>query len=343
MSTRAYLAVDFFFCLSGFVIAFAYQDRLSGSMSFRSFLVTRLIRLYPTFLVGTLMGCVVYLLGAHTQPSESLIVCLTSLALLPGGLLFGREAFPTNNPSWSLFFELFANALYALMKTLTLTVFAVFLLASALALIAISVACGGLNDIGFHGPLSFVLGFVRVAFPFAAGVFIHRTGLAGKISLPAYIPISILMIVMLSPTDTGGYIDPLISICVFPCVVALGVGATLTSGTHFLAVLGKLSYPFYIIHQPIIRVLKNIHALNPLSQISPVALPIVSLCVALAASYVVVVWFDEPVRRTLGAWYKARRAARPERAGPRDDTYAPAGVAASPSLRTAGVNRPSSL
>ena len=53
---HGYLAVDFFFMLSGFVIGYAYDDRLSGGMSIWSFFKRRLVRLHPMLVVGTILG-----------------------------------------------------------------------------------------------------------------------------------------------------------------------------------------------------------------------------------------------------------------------------------------------
>src|SRR5437879_3798779 len=68
---HAGLAVDFFFLLSGFVIAHAYEKRLLETMSFCSFLVVRLIRLYPLILLGLLCGFFVFVIKqiiAHEPP-----------------------------------------------------------------------------------------------------------------------------------------------------------------------------------------------------------------------------------------------------------------------------------
>src|ERR1700676_1910725 len=54
-------AVDFFFCLSGFVIGYSYEKRLLGTMSFPEFVVVRIIRLYPLILVGLLLGSTVFI------------------------------------------------------------------------------------------------------------------------------------------------------------------------------------------------------------------------------------------------------------------------------------------
>ena len=51
---HAYLAVDFFFALSGFVVGYAYDDRW-GTMSTRQFLIRRLIRLHPLVVLGAVL------------------------------------------------------------------------------------------------------------------------------------------------------------------------------------------------------------------------------------------------------------------------------------------------
>jgi peptidoglycan/LPS O-acetylase OafA/YrhL len=64
---HAYLAVDFFFGLSGFVIGYAYDDRWSGMTTFQFFKL-RLIRLQPLVILGATMGLASYLL----DPLESI-------------------------------------------------------------------------------------------------------------------------------------------------------------------------------------------------------------------------------------------------------------------------------
>jgi len=73
-----YVAVDFFFVLSGFVLAQAYGER---HLSFASFLRIRLIRLYPLYLIGTLLGV---LAAALSGPDSSVYLPLiTNILFLP--------------------------------------------------------------------------------------------------------------------------------------------------------------------------------------------------------------------------------------------------------------------
>jgi peptidoglycan/LPS O-acetylase OafA/YrhL len=56
---HGYLAVDFFFCLSGFVIGYAYDDRI-GKMGVRSFFTSRFIRLHPLVIAGSILGLITF-------------------------------------------------------------------------------------------------------------------------------------------------------------------------------------------------------------------------------------------------------------------------------------------
>lgn len=60
---HGYLAVDFFFVLSGFVIGYAYDDRWDR-MSLWDFFKRRLIRLHPMVIMGTLIGAALFYFGA---------------------------------------------------------------------------------------------------------------------------------------------------------------------------------------------------------------------------------------------------------------------------------------
>src|ERR1700679_45238 len=117
--SESYLAVDLFFVLSGFVIAEAYAKRLSKGPSAVDFMKIRVIRLYPLYLLGLLIGTVFILghlrLGDNSlnQWSGSILAkdFLCALFMLPTP--FSSSLYPINLPSWSLLFELIVNGLYA--------------------------------------------------------------------------------------------------------------------------------------------------------------------------------------------------------------------------------------
>src|ERR1700730_18632705 len=108
---HGYLAVDFFFVLSGFVVAHAYEAALRDKLTWRAFAVKRLIRLYPLALLGALAGTAVLLLKwrIFREKADPLSTILASSVLnaflLPnlfGGVASKSELFPGNGPLWSL-------------------------------------------------------------------------------------------------------------------------------------------------------------------------------------------------------------------------------------------------
>src|SRR5882762_5908334 len=56
---HGYLAVDFFFLLSGFVVAYAYDDRW-GKITTWDFYKRRLVRLQPMVIMGSLIGAALF-------------------------------------------------------------------------------------------------------------------------------------------------------------------------------------------------------------------------------------------------------------------------------------------
>src|SRR6478672_5092554 len=54
--SHGYLAVDLFFCLSGFVLTKSYAERLKHGMGFAEWMSVRLIRLYPLYFISIIAG-----------------------------------------------------------------------------------------------------------------------------------------------------------------------------------------------------------------------------------------------------------------------------------------------
>jgi peptidoglycan/LPS O-acetylase OafA/YrhL len=118
--THSYLAVDLFFMLSGFVLSFAYQQRLDSGYSVSTFLKTRAVRLYPLYFAGLIFGVVARVWTVrehgHTLQGGFLLPFACSLLMLPviaGPGYPNPISFPFNFPMWSLFFEMVANVYHA--------------------------------------------------------------------------------------------------------------------------------------------------------------------------------------------------------------------------------------
>ena len=185
---HGYLAVDFFFILSGFVIGYAYDDRWKKKMSVKDFLKRRLIRLHPMVVMGAVIGAVMfYFQGCSvwdvSAVSLSMLLTATLLnALLipatPGSEIRGLgEMYPLNGPSWSLFFEYIGNVLYALfIRKLPTRALSVLVLLAGCGLAAFAV-WGPLGDIcvGFAMDGDNMLGgSLRLLFAFSAGLLLSR-------------------------------------------------------------------------------------------------------------------------------------------------------------------------
>ncbi|WP_267387096.1 acyltransferase [Sphingomonas sp. GC_Shp_3] len=187
---HGYLAVGFFFLLSGFVIAYAYDDRW-GRMTQWRFYKRRLIRLQPMVVLGSLFGAaLVYLQASSVFPKigttpvwEMLLVMLLGCTLLPLPKAFDirgwNEIHQLNGPAWSLFYEYLANIGYALVfRKLSVRWLAV--LAACAAALLLEVALGGeRRDLIGGWALVFDgihVGFAWPLYPFLAGMLLMRVG-----------------------------------------------------------------------------------------------------------------------------------------------------------------------
>ena len=123
---HGYLAVDFFFILSGFVIGYAYDDRWGKSLTMKDFFKRRLIRLHPMVIMGAVLGAITFCIqgsvqwdGTHVAISMIMLSLLCTIFFIPAMPGVGYEVrgngemFPLNGPCWSLFFEYIGNIVYA--------------------------------------------------------------------------------------------------------------------------------------------------------------------------------------------------------------------------------------
>lgn len=246
------LAVDFFFILSGFVVAFSYEERLRTTMDTKTFIVSRLIRLYPMLLAGAFGGLAIALIHNATHPADAyplramLVAGGLSLLVLPylGSNAISERAFDFNPPIWSLFFELAANIVYALTwRRLSVPVLIVIVLLG-LAGIAWFGPLGGGGKVMFHA------GIPRVAAGFFGGVLLQKLWRQPRWPrIRSNMPLlSLLLLVILClPFSIEG-----ILFAPFFIVLCAMVLAAADAGPSRLdrvsAFLGETSYPIYLTH-----------------------------------------------------------------------------------------------
>jgi len=319
---HASLAVDFFFVLSGFVIAYAYDGKLKAGMTFADFAAKRLIRLYPLIFIGVLVGTLVSIgIAALDDADLKRVLALgcAALVLFPLGTLLGMQPFPVNNPLWSLFFELIANGIYGLGKgrpASSLLSFAA-LAVSAILLVAVTVHYGTIERVGFGGKISSSLGLVRVCYPFLTGVLIYRYQLFVR-GFSKFDSMCALLLVAIFATpyfQQSWLYDVTCILLIFPLLISIGThDPTNRFATAFWTISGNLSYPFYLIHQPIVRAASAFYHRNLLYRVTPGLAACLSLIIAAASSYLIFLVYDRPLR----AWLtKQRECARYHQASAR--------------------------
>jgi peptidoglycan/LPS O-acetylase OafA/YrhL len=328
---HGYLAVDFFFLLSGFVIGYAYDDRWRR-MSLGEFFQRRLIRLHPMIVVSMLIGALAfYFQGgtlfpmiADTPLWRVLLIMVVGMTLLPVppalDLRGWGEMHPLNGPAWSLFFEYVANVLYALvLRRLPNRILAVLALLAGTVLVHYLVAGPNGDVIGGWSldPVQFRLGFTRLAYPFCAGLLLSRVVRPGSVAHGFPLAGAILFATMALPRIGGpstlwmnGLYEAVCIVAVFPLVVWLGASARAGARTgRACAALGGLSYPLYIVHYPFVYTYTawtNEHHVA-LRDGLPVAAATFVACVALA--WLLLKYYDEPVRAWLTRRWMERKPA----------------------------------
>ena len=272
---HGYLAVDFFFILSGFVIGYAYDDRWGKSLTLKNFFKRRLIRLLPMVVMEAVLGAVTFMLqgsvqwdGPHVATSLVMLALLCAMFFIPAvpGAAYevrgNGEMFPLNGPSWSLFFECIGNLLYALvlhrLSTRVLTG-VVVVLGVALAAFA-SFDVSGYGNIGVGRTLdtvNFVGGLLRMLFPFSMGLLLSRRFKPVRVRGAFWICSLILLVLFHVPYLPGneaiclnGVFETLCIVVVFPLLIVLGASGATTDAfsTRVCKFLGDISYPLYITH-----------------------------------------------------------------------------------------------
>jgi len=310
----AFLAVDFFYILSGFVVAFAYERRLmTGEMSLGEFAWVRVSRLYPLVLISVLAGIALAVMAAVFKGGitfrEIAYSGALGLLLLPSYVFPNwRTAFPYNPGSWSLSFELFVNALYGvIVPYLTTPRLIAAVIVSALLLIGVAQVNGSIEV----GPqqADFHYGFLRVLFPFFAGVLLYRLRwpqvFRPRIAAGLLLILAALLLVPAGPSSVVSLVYVLL---LMPALVM--AGAAVDVGRRFgklCRMLGEISFPLYILQGPVLRVGDEIskHLPPNMSLPYPVVFGFLEAATVVAVAYAGLLCFDKPLQR----WFRqsARR------------------------------------
>ncbi len=302
--------VDAFFLISGFVIAHAYEPRVGRGLSAGSFIVYRMVRLFPLYLLGTVLGFAAYIASLINEPADFDSLGAASaqfgvnLFMLPASeQLGGSILYPFNPPAWTLFYEVLANLLYiVLYRWLRDT----RVLALVVAFFAVLLACSVITRGGMQAFVStdFGFGVARAGFGFFTGVFAYR------LARPSVVPrrtsgwtlLLLVFIPLLCLTPSSPELRPFVDLAL---LLVLGMPLLLLAQwadppavfTTFFNAAGRISYALYILHAPLIFVLLRMCWHYPwIAQLAPAA-GVALLVLSIAVAYLAERFYDRPIRR----------------------------------------------
>lgn len=319
---HGFLAVDFFFILSGFVMGYAYDKQ---GLSFSNFMKRRLIRLHPMVVMGVLIGLICFVIqgctkydGTVVSTEAVMIVTLLGLFMIPSPASLevrgNTEIFPLNGPQWSLFFEYVGSILYGLllqkMSTKWLRVWVACSIVS-IAGFALLTEDGGIAYGWSSEPVNFFGGALRMLYAYPMGLLMARVfrerqpkPLHGYIFLYCSLALVVLLGLPFVGSKDGETIYQLVCIfSFFPTIIWYGARGIVTGFKQkAVSFLGRLSYPLYIVQYPLVYlyihwVAKDAHPYEGYAHAWIPALLVIVGSVLIAT--LCLLFYDEPLRKKL--------------------------------------------
>jgi peptidoglycan/LPS O-acetylase OafA/YrhL len=289
---NAYIAVDFFFALSGFVISYSYKAKLESGMQFHDFVARRVGRLLPMMAIGMLIGApALYVYGlrglSEFRGKEIALSVLSNLSFLPylnekrwtiSVLHSSGIIFPTDPPLWSIFYEMIASICFVfliklrqrnLLRTWALAL-SLVVLSAVLRAVGSSSLVKVFDDAGWATQY-LLSGFPRVLFSFVSGMLIFDWYSRGASSVPIALStlpqklgvgsLYLLLIFALSfPFELWGayYIFSIVFFAPFLILLAAHAQTATRLGARLSSFLGWLSYPIYCLHRPVLLMMQDL-------------------------------------------------------------------------------------
>jgi len=324
MLAKGYLAVDFFFLLSGFVIWMSWSERLraGGVAAVPGFLQRRIARIWPLHLFmlgfGLFLAFTLLVTGREAPPFPLAELPLHVLLLQNWGF---TSTLSWNDPAWSISCELAAYLLFPLLVLAIdwRRVPAPAILAAITALLVLLHAVFAMRSettLGLDIPR---LGLIRCVLEFACGTAVAALWLRWRETwrLPAIVCAAATLVML-----AGWVVGPLPETIAVPAAFAtLLLALALTAGKpgnplegRALHYLGEISYATYLGHFLLWFAFK----LVLVSDAHAVGVPLIVLYLALVlvSSAALYHWVERPAqRRVNGLSYRRSRQAQPAGSG----------------------------
>jgi peptidoglycan/LPS O-acetylase OafA/YrhL len=304
---HAYLAVDLFFVLSGFVLLHAYEGRIRGGLGLARFAQLRLARLYPLLLIATVIGFAIMLAkhaaGRVDMNAETFAALPLSLILAPApaGATDIHAAYPFVTQSWSIVWEIaLCPVLFIWAKSVrrwAVPIAVVF----ALPLAWVAIARGDLDGGWVTG--TFWIGALRAVVAFFAGVAVRQLTRRGPVPRWLnYAAIGAAVAVVIYVTlvrATFWWADYGAAVAGFPLIIAAAAQCRRRLLENWVGDrLGEASYSIYMLHNISIDVI--VTGLKHLTQLGAAAHLLLGfgwLAVLIGGAWLSWRYVESPLRR----------------------------------------------
>lgn len=307
---KAYLCVDLFFVLSGFILALSYGERFNKNASWENygaFLKARIARVYPAYFVITFLYYAKWVLNVSGTNKEAFRL----QDVIANGLLVQGWGFPVRwivSDGWSVSVELFAYLIFPILLVIAIGRNS----AAAVALVAASMTVlifVGHTGHGASGPLDVVqsnnsvLPLLRCLADFSLGLVMFRLACApswqGFLSSEYTISfVLILLCASLFVDQTDVFTVSVISLLI-GCLYYNGKIGVALFGNGIIHHLGKISYSLYLLHPFFIGVAghyKDVAAAR-FGLSAPLTFIVLGITATWVASYLSYRFIEVPARR----------------------------------------------
>jgi peptidoglycan/LPS O-acetylase OafA/YrhL len=263
-----YVGVSFFFVLSGFVLSYSYGGKIaSGALGFTRYVLLRLARLTPLHFATAAPFIVLAIHESNFQPLKAVVNLLYLQSWIPDSTYY----FSLNKPSWSLsdemfFYVCFFPLVFASTRRLAKIGLGLLMTIVVSATLVESLLPGrivlGENSVA-HWLFDIFPGFRLIEF--IVGMLLYRLW-KGGFRLPAWLVLPAYLLLFSSMYLASHVPEAFrLSLYFLPFIV-LFFYSHLSEGSlpsrlfssRLMVLLGNASFAFYLIHQPLLGILKRL-------------------------------------------------------------------------------------